>query len=165
MRRSTPGLLVTVVCATGCLAGDHVAGPQAREAAPWPGSVSDPVAATAAATTSASGSQFALLAADVVFVSLPPGTLSGEGLATIRNLQTGSTVAAPMTAGGFDPVAIAAQAGDTLAIQVAIAGTERVLRFAPVVAFAARRPPGSTAPLLSMRDVSTSTQTFVSFSR
>src|SRR6266511_3928598 len=127
MRRSTPGLLVTVVCATGCLAGDHVAGPQAREAAPWPGSVSDPVAATAAATTSATSSQFAQFAAEVVFVSLPPGTVSGDGVASIRNLQTGSTVAAPMTAGGLDPVAIAAQAGYTLAIQIAIAGTKPTL--------------------------------------
>src|SRR5467141_745694 len=127
MRRITPGLVVIVVCATGCLASDRVAGPQAREAAPWPGSVSDPVAATAAPTTSATSSQFAQFTAGVVFVSLPPGTLSGNGVASIRNLQTGATAAAPMTAGGFDPVAIAAQAGDTLAIQVAIAGTERAL--------------------------------------
>src|SRR6266542_3612925 len=128
MRRSTPGLLVTVVCATGCLAGDHVAGPQAREAAPWPGSV------------------------------------SGDGVASIRNLQTGSTVAAPMTAGGFDPVAIAAQAGDTLAIQVAIAGTERVLRFAPVVALAARPIVVRTDPPPRKRDVPLNSQMFIVFS-
>ncbi len=164
MRRSTPGLLVTVVCATGCLAGDHVAGPQAREAAPWPGSVSDPVAATAAATTSATSSQFAQFAAEVVFVSLPPGTVSGDGVASIRNLQTGSTVAAPMTAGGFDPVAIAAQAGDTLAIQVAIAGTERVLRFAPVVALAARPIVVRTDPPPRKRDVPLNSQMFIVFS-
>src|SRR6266487_376620 len=164
MRRSTPGLLVIVVCATGCLAGDSVTGPQAREAAPWPGSVSDPVVATAGATSSATSSPVAPVAAEVVYVSLPPGTLSGDGVASIRNLQTGSTVAAPMTAGGFDPVAIAAQAGDTLAIQVAIAGTERVLRFAYVVALAARPIVVRTDPPPRKRDVPLNSQMFIVFS-
>jgi len=164
MRRSTPGLLVIVGCATGCLAGDSVTGPQNREAARWPGTVSDPVRTTAAATTSASGSPFALLAADVVFVSLPPGTLSGEGLATIRNPQTGATVAAPMTAGGFDPVAIAAQAGDTLAIEVAIANTERVLHFAYVVPRAARPIVVRTNPPPRKRDVPLNSQMLIVFS-
>src|SRR2546422_5484643 len=91
MRRSTPGLLVIVGCATGCLAGDSVTGPQNREAARWPGTVSDPVRTTAAATTSASGSPFALLAADVVFVSLPPGTLSREGLADRKSTRLNSS--------------------------------------------------------------------------
>jgi TolB protein len=156
--------LVIVVCATGCLAGDHVAGPQDREAARWPGNVSDPVPASAAATTSASSSPFAQLAAEVVFVSLPPGTLSGDGVASIRNLQTAATVAAPMTAGGFDPVAIAAQAGDTLAIEVAIAGTERVLRFAYVVPLAARPIVVRTNPPPRKRDVPLNSQMLIVFS-
>src|SRR6266536_542677 len=164
MRRSTPGLLVIVVCATGCLAGDSVTGPQDREAVRWPGTVSDPVHTTAAATTSASGSPFALLAGDAVFVSLPPGTLSGEGLATIRNPQIGATVTAPMTFGGFDPVAIAAQPGDTLAIEVAIAGTERALRFAYVVPFAARTIVVRTNPPPHKRDVALNSKMFIVFS-
>jgi len=59
---------------------------------------------------------------DVVYVSLQPGTVPDGGLATIRNTRTGSSVTAAMDAGGFDPVQIAAQAGDTLAVQVELTG-------------------------------------------
>src|SRR2546426_9354787 len=84
--------------------------------------VSDPVAhplgaGAAHALSGATG-------ADPVYVSLPPGTIPNGGLATIRNIRTGSSVPAVMVAGGFDPVAIEAVAGDTLAIEVQLDGGE-----------------------------------------
>ncbi len=58
----------------------------------------------------------------VVYVSLPPGTIPKGGLATIRNVRTGSAVPAAMADGGFDPVSIDARPGDTLAVTVELVG-------------------------------------------
>jgi Tol biopolymer transport system component len=74
----------------------------------------------------------------VVFVSLPPGTIPNGGLATIRNARTGSTVAAAMAAGGFDPVPLEARAGDGVTITVILdGGGTQIL---PLTVPAARRP-------------------------
>ena len=52
------------------------------------------------------------------FISMVPGT-DAEGRRTdIRNLRSGASATSPMVNGGFDPVAVPAEAGDTLAITV-----------------------------------------------
>jgi TolB protein len=51
-----------------------------------------------------------------VFVSMPPGTEPGGASVTIRVKGTDASVSAPMIDGGFDPVAVEADAGDSLAI-------------------------------------------------
>ena len=124
--------------------------------------VSDPVAhplAGAGAAHALSGGT----GADPVYVSLPPGTIPNGGLATIRNIRTGSSVPAVMVAGGFDPVAIEAVAGDTLAIEVQLdGGGNRSLRL-PVPSV--RRPiVVRTDPPPGKRDVPLNARIVVVFS-
>lgn len=54
----------------------------------------------------------------VAYVSLPPGSVPGGVTASIRNLRTAMTVWTDVADGGFDPVAIPAEAGDSLSINV-----------------------------------------------
>jgi alpha-tubulin suppressor-like RCC1 family protein len=95
----------------------------------------------------------ALLAAAVTYVSLPPGAIPNGVTATIRNLRTGSTVTAAVVDGGFDPVALAASAGDTLAITVQAAGGAGPTSFISVVPAAVRPIVIRTSPPPHKRDV------------
>jgi alpha-tubulin suppressor-like RCC1 family protein len=73
-----------------------------------------------------------------VFVSLPPGSVA-EGLqATIRDQVTGATVTVPVLDGGFDPVAVAGNIGDTLKVDVMRTGSLGTIHDWEVVA---SRPP------------------------
>ena len=54
----------------------------------------------------------------VAYVSLAPGTVPDAASASITNLRSGSEVIVPIVAGGFDPVAVPAEAGDILEITV-----------------------------------------------
>src|SRR6266704_2984212 len=98
--------------------------------------VSDPqrsIAASGPATAARQGT-----ASEVVYVSLPPGTVPTGGFATIRDARTGTDASAAMAEGGFDPVPLFAAVGDTLAINVRLAGGgTKVLR---LVVPATRRP-------------------------
>jgi hypothetical protein len=91
--------------------------------------VSQPVSGPAAASGSVRGlSASALVGGSVVYVSLVPGTVP-EGLqATIRNQENGQIVTTAVVDGGFDPVAIAASVGDTLAVQITCSGAAEDLR-------------------------------------
>ena len=53
-----------------------------------------------------------------MYVSLPPDSIPIGVSATITNRRTGGSVTTPIVAGGFDPVAIPAVTGDTIAITV-----------------------------------------------
>ena len=53
-----------------------------------------------------------------VYVSLPPDSIPTGVSATITNRRTGASATIAIVAGGFDPVAIAAVAGDSIAIAV-----------------------------------------------
>jgi hypothetical protein len=55
----------------------------------------------------------------VAWVSLAPGTVPNAQSANIRNLRSGAAVVVPIVAGGFDPIAVPAEPGDTLEISVA----------------------------------------------
>ncbi len=75
---------------------------------------------------------------EFVFVSLPPGTISAGGFATIRDERTGLDASAAMAEGGFDPVPLFAAIGDSLAITVRLeGGATKVLH---LVVPATRRP-------------------------
>jgi hypothetical protein len=54
----------------------------------------------------------------LVYVSMTPGVEPGGSRVAIRRLAGGATVGSRMMDGGFDPVAVEAEAGDTLAIAV-----------------------------------------------
>ena len=65
-------------------------------------SIEPPVAASHAAVV---GGQ--------AYVSMVPGTDADGQRVEIRNLSNGAAATAPMQTGGFDPVPVAAEAGDT----------------------------------------------------
>jgi hypothetical protein len=56
--------------------------------------------------------------ARIAYVSLPPGTYPGGVQATIRNSANGRQEVVEMVGGGWDPVPIVAQPGDTLRILI-----------------------------------------------
>jgi hypothetical protein len=108
--------------------------------------VSGPTAPLTALSTSAASFTSAAATATVgsvefvVYVSLTPGAVPGSDTATIRNLATRQLLTVPMANGGFDPVAVAANVGDTLTVEaharsVVIAVTNKVVpgRRAPTV--------------------------------
>ena len=71
--------------------------------------VTEPVAPQ---TSPVRASSFQMLVVDVSYVSLAPGSAPGRDSVEVRNLGTGTIVAAPMIDGGFDPIAIPASVGD-----------------------------------------------------
>jgi hypothetical protein len=71
-----------------------------------------------------------------VYVSLPAGELPTGLSATFRNWRTGTTVTAPISAGGFDPVAVEAVGGDTLEVTILVS-PGRPLSFLLLVPLAA----------------------------
>ena len=89
---------------------------------------------------------------NLTYASLPPGTIPDGRNITIVNRRTGATAGAAIVAGGVDPIAIAAEIGDTLDISIALTGD----RLLPAIAIVpARRPPVvvRTDPPPGKRDV------------
>ena len=102
-------------------------------------------------------------AAPLAYVSLRPGLIVGAEHATIRNARTGETLTVPIVAGGFDPVAVAASAGDTLELDIRMRG-DTVLTFGLLVP--ERRPPVvvRTDPPPRKRDVPLNAAMLIVFS-
>ncbi|HUF27866.1 MAG TPA: Ig-like domain-containing protein [Gemmatimonadaceae bacterium] len=85
--------------------------------------VSNPTARIGPGTAAAGFATLALTSAEeVVYVSLPAGTIPDGGLATIRNSRTGGDVPAAMAAGGFDPVTVEGRPGELLNLEVLMVG-------------------------------------------
>jgi Tol biopolymer transport system component len=126
--------------------------------------VSNPVAASASASRAPGLALRGTATAEVVYVSLPPGTIPDGNQATVRNLRTGSVVTVAMLDGGFDPVAVTAAAGDTLELDVRLTGPDDLLRYAIVVPV--RRPPivVRTDPPPKKRDVPLNATMLIVFS-
>src|SRR3954465_1457526 len=99
--------------------------------------------------------------ADVTYVSLPPGTLGEATLATVRNPSTHAQSTVAVIDGGFDPVAIAAAAGDTIHVESLGPVGESMALAVPV-----RRPPQliRTYPQHGKRDVPLNSRILVVFS-
>ena len=99
----------------------------------------------------------------VVYVSLPPEGYPGGIQATIRNPENGRQVVVQMVNGGWDPVPIAAEAGDTLRILINTEqrGTVEFMYLVPP-----RRPPVivRTDPPRRKRDVPLNAMLLVVFS-
>ena len=100
----------------------------------------------------------------VVFVSLPEGAMPAASVATIRNRRTSDTLSVLLIDGGFDPVSIPAQAGDTLSVAVSGAGSANPLHF--VLLVVPRQPPVivRTNPPPRKRDVPWNTIITIVFS-
>jgi alpha-tubulin suppressor-like RCC1 family protein len=91
-------------------------------------------------------------ASDIVYVSLPPGTIPGGVRVVVRNLETGFARTESVVDGGLDPVAVPASAGDRLAL-VATLGNGATLN--SVTRVPARRRPSvvRTVPPRGKTDV------------
>lgn len=62
---------------------------------------------------------------DIVFISLPPGTVPNGERVFIRARETGAEATTVMADGGFDPIPIAAMVGETLEVQIYLDDGER----------------------------------------
>ena len=100
----------------------------------------------------------------VAYISLSPGTVPNGVTATIRNRDTGIGLTVAIIDGGFDPVPIAAVAGDVLDIEIRQAGTAPPWLLERVVP--GKRPPRvvRTNPPRGKRDVALNARMQVIFS-
>ena len=105
--------------------------------------VSEPVHAASAAPAGVLGPRSPSATDDgVAYVSLPPGAFPDGITATISNLASGASRTESMVNGGFDPVPIPANVGDTLQIEVVNADGDGGSTTASVPR---RAPPGHRA--------------------
>jgi hypothetical protein len=99
----------------------------------------------------------------VVYVSLPPGVFPDGSEAVVANLGSGSRDVIALVDGGFDPVAVSASAGTTMAFEV-FKGTTRIAEWREIVP--PDRPPivVRTYPPKGKRDVPVTSSLLVVFS-
>jgi hypothetical protein len=116
------------------------------------------------ASTTAHASFSAAASGMNAYVSLPPGSVPGGISAAIRDGTAGTALAVTMVDGGFDPVAIAANVGDTLFVAVTRAGTAGTVNgFERVVAYGAPSVV-RTSPARGTKDVALNETIVVVFS-
>jgi alpha-tubulin suppressor-like RCC1 family protein len=80
--------------------------------------VSEIVRLPASAGLQASAISADVIEGDVTYVSLAPGTVPGGTEARLRNRASGIGTTVPISDGGFDPIALPAQKGDTIDVTV-----------------------------------------------
>lgn len=127
-----------VVLAIAIACSDDPSGPCTE--CPPPGlMVSDPISAPVFAANGESGASALVLDGRTAYVSLPPGTVAGGSRAEISRVSEIESVVTTVIDGGFDPVPIAAQVGDSLDVIVRSSGDAIV--FQSRVAVTATRAP------------------------
>jgi uncharacterized protein YjdB len=101
---------------------------------------------------------------DLAFVSLPLGFVSNAASATVRNPRNGTSVVNTVVGGGVDPVAVSAESGDILDVEVNSNGGATMRRFSLLVPKS--RPPRvvRTNPPRSKRDVALNARIVTFFS-
>ena len=165
-----PLLCLGIVSAAACGTEEPGAlGPEPEVVAPGPDEpvsaiVSDPTQASDA--TTAGGLAMVPAAAsgsEVVYVSLPPGSFTEGSEVAVTNLDLGSRDVIALVDGGFDPEAVGASAGATLAFE-AFVGTRSIAEWREIVP--RERPPivVRTYPPPGKRDVPVSLSIVVVFS-
>ncbi len=126
--------------------------------------VSDPVAAGAARVALGASFTVADEEGSVVYVSLVPGTEPRGVTATVRALTSDSTLTTAVRDGGFDPVPLVAQVGDTIEVIVRDASGDVVLPARIAVARVGRPIVVRTDPPPKKRDVPLNSVMVVVFS-
>jgi alpha-tubulin suppressor-like RCC1 family protein len=121
-----PALLLAAACA-GTIACLDSSGPVSRRPVSpldtLPGLlVSEPVDAPPVLGNAMMLSAGTSAAAHVVYVSMVPGTVPTGLQATIRDQASGVSVTTAVVNGGFDPVPIPAEVGDTLQVEITRTG-------------------------------------------
>ncbi len=101
---------------------------------------------------------------DVVYVSLAPGTVPTGSRAILRRVGDAASLATAVNDGGFDPVPVTAQAGDSIDVTVTDAGGSTVYHVRAAVL--AARPPVivRTEPPPRKRDVPLNASIVIVFS-
>ncbi len=122
--------------------------------------VSNPVGVAAIQTDGRSH----LVSGAVSYVSLPSGTVPSGAAALIRNKTRGTTAEVFLFAGGFDPVAVAADAGETIELDVRSTGGSRLLLSTTKVPARLRPIIVRTTPPVRKRDVPLNSTFLVVFS-
>jgi len=110
------GVVVAVAWLAGCSDGS---GPVCCDPLLQGVIVSNPVAS--AALTAETGGALALApdaADDLAYVSLPPGTVPTGSWASVRRVGDAASITTAVADGGFDPVPVIAQAGDSIEVVV-----------------------------------------------
>ena len=162
-RRFAQTIALAVLTALGWLGGcsDNPGGPCSSDCPVLEGViVSDQVAAggigTAAEARTASAPA-GTAGDELAYVALPPGTVPAGNWATIRRVGDAGSIVTAVLSGGFDPVAVAAQAGDSIDVIVRDAVGTTVLQARLAVAAVGR--PSSSGPIRhARRRTSPSTQ-------
>jgi uncharacterized protein YjdB len=101
--------------------------------------ISDPVPGAAVASGVARTAPVSSAGDDVAYVSLTPGTSPTGATATIRRLGHAGSITTSVRDGGFDPVSVGAEAGDSIEVEVRNAAQVTVGVFGLTVE--ASRPP------------------------
>ena len=130
--------------------------------------VSNPIplgAVAIAGNVAASRSPTSPAAADsIVYVSLTAGTVPGGTYATIRRVGSSEALTNGVRDGGFDPVAIGAQVGDSILIRVTDAGGITLFESRAIVTSRSRPVVVRTDPPPRKRDVPLNAAIVVVFS-
>jgi alpha-tubulin suppressor-like RCC1 family protein len=158
--KKTMSLTVAGVLALGCSDGQ---GPMVEQPLPpTPFVVSSPVPAPPSAASGVA--RFESAASIVVYISLPPGNVPGGRTATIRDERVGSSATVTIVDGGFDPVPLAANVGDTLAITVQFAAVGSRISYTVAVPKNAPLTVVRTSPPPHKRDVALNSIAVIVFS-
>lgn len=136
--------------------------PAAGTADPLPFVVSSPVQGP---RLSAPAAGAAALTPTVVYISLPPGAIPGGRRAAIRDLRICCGVTATFVDGGFDPVALPANVGDTLVVVVQVGAAGSQVTYTRVVPEAEPPIVVRTSPPPHKRDVPLNASMVVVFSQ
>ena len=154
-----------VVWDSGCRDNVGPPAPFVPPPPPPPGAiVSDPLPPASPAARRGTFSVSGASGSGITYVSLTPGTAPGGLLAQIRNTRTGDNLSVPVGAGGFDPVAMPASAGDTLDITVTLSGGENPRHFIQMVPLKHSPTVVRTYPSSGRRDVPLNSTIVVVFS-
>jgi len=140
MRFVRAGIALAIVSALGWLGGcSDSPGPDCCDPLPQGLVVSDPSPVTSLAAVTGALAIASGPGDSVVYVSLPPGTVPTGSRAIVRRVGEAASLTTSVLGGGFDPVPVAAQAGDSIRVVVTDAGDGTV--FDQRVVVAAARPP------------------------
>lgn len=161
MRYNFSGLLLAATLALACTDSQAPGGGQSPPPSPF--IVSSPFAMplSLSAGLAVTGSS----ASGEVYISLPPGSIPDGSTATILDPRVGSSTIAILVDGGFDPVPIAAAAGDTLAITVHQGATGGPVSYAVAVPEGAPPIVVRTSPPPHKRDVPLNSTVVIVFSQ
>lgn len=113
-RVAAPRVAVVSALALAFAGCDLITGPGGENAA-------TAIISDARATPAAATAVFATLSAprqNTTYISLRPGTAPDGISATLLNRATGQALPVPLVDGGFDPVGLLAEAGDTIAVEI-----------------------------------------------